>query len=49
VAEISFFIGELDLQSGKKDDATRQFQATDGCPDYLITYDGAKAEALRAP
>jgi len=52
VCEISFFIGELDLQPGKKDDAARLFhQATDGCPEYLITYEGAKAElkALGAP
>jgi len=52
VCEASFFIGELDLQAGKKDDATRRFrQAADGCPDYLISYEGAKAElkALGAP
>lgn len=45
ICEASFFIGELDLQAGKKDAAARRFrQATDGCPDYLISYEGAKAE-----
>ncbi|MGB7099370.1 MAG: tetratricopeptide repeat protein, partial [Xanthobacteraceae bacterium] len=45
LCDINFFIGELDLHAGKKDDATRHFrQATDGCPDYLISYEGAKAE-----
>jgi len=45
VCEASFYIGEIDLQSGQKDHAARLFrQATDGCPDYLMTYEGAKAE-----
>ena len=52
VCDASFFIGELALHAGKKDDATRLFrQATDGCPDYLFSHEGAKAElkALGAP
>ena len=45
VCDADFFIGELDLQEGKKDDATRLFRsATAGCPEFLIAYEGANAE-----
>ena len=45
VCDINFFVGELDLHAGKEADAARLFlQATDGCPDYSISYEGGKAE-----
>jgi hypothetical protein len=46
--ETSFFIGDFALKSGNKDEAVRLFrQATDGCPEALLSYEGTKAE-LRA-
>jgi tetratricopeptide (TPR) repeat protein len=43
--ETNFYTGELALQRGDKDGATRLFRlATAGCPKSFIEYDGAVAE-----
>jgi len=45
VCEANFYTGELDLQQGKKDDATRLFRlAAANCPKTFIEYEGATAE-----
>jgi lipoprotein NlpI len=45
VCEANFHTGEFDLQQGKKDDAMRLFRlATVGCPESLISTEGATAE-----
>jgi lipoprotein NlpI len=46
ICEANFYTGEMDLQQGKKDDATRLFRraAAADCPKSFIEYEGAVAE-----
>jgi tetratricopeptide (TPR) repeat protein len=45
VCEVNFYSGELALQRGAKDEATRLFRsAASGCPKHFIEYEGAVAE-----
>jgi tetratricopeptide (TPR) repeat protein len=45
ICEANFYSGELALQQGKKDEATRLFRLTAGdCDKGFIEYEGAKAE-----
>jgi lipoprotein NlpI len=45
ICEASFYTGELDLQQGKKEDATRLFRlAAATCPKSFVEYEGAKTE-----
>ena len=45
ICEANFYGGELALQRGTKDEATRLFKlATDGCPKSSIEYQSATAE-----
>jgi tetratricopeptide (TPR) repeat protein len=45
VCEVNFYSGELALQRGAKDEATRLFRsAASGCPKRFIEYEGAVAE-----
>jgi lipoprotein NlpI len=48
LCEANFYIAELNLQQGKKEDATRLFRlAAAGCPKNFVEYEGAVGE-LRA-
>ena len=45
ICQANFYGGELALQRGTKDEATRLFKlATDGCPKSSIEYQSATAE-----
>jgi lipoprotein NlpI len=45
ICEANFYSGELALQRGTKDEATRLFKlAVDGCPKMSIEYQSATAE-----
>ncbi len=45
ICEANFYTGEVALQRGDKDEATRLFKlAADGCPKNFVEWSGANAE-----